>query len=92
MRGKVADFFHGAGKLRITPAYAGKSFFHHQPRHQVPDHPRLCGEKVTNGGGVVYQLGSPPPMRGKAELNVTPNRLLGDHPRLCGEKCVRAAG
>ena len=45
MRGKVADFFHRAGKLRITPAYAGKSFATIRSEAPFRDHPRLCGEK-----------------------------------------------
>ena len=32
----------------------------------VQDHPRLCGEKVTDEGNIVTGEGSPPPMRGKA--------------------------
>ncbi len=32
----------------------------------MKDHPRLCGEKVTDEGNIVTGEGSPPPMRGKA--------------------------
>ena len=51
--------------LRITPAYAGKSFGspHYTPRCQ--DHPRLCGEKCSDSEFFYQNLGSPPPMRGK---------------------------
>ena len=31
----------------------------------MKDHPRLCGEKVTDEGNIVTGEGSPPPMRGK---------------------------
>ena len=66
MRGKarsVCTYFH---RLRITPAYAGKSDVVPDHFEITWDHPRLCGEKglieiLENG-----ELGSPPPMRGKA--------------------------
>ena len=36
----------------------------------MKDHPRLCGEKVTDEGNIVTGEGSPPPMRGKVFLCV----------------------
>ena len=69
MRGKVADFFHRAGKLRITPAYAGKSPAIRLLQFLLWDHPRLCGEKASSAASVFPGLGSPPPMRGKADSN-----------------------
>ena len=46
MRGKAEG---GAGSgccRRITPAYAGKSFFSMHRHYKCQDHPRLCGEKI----------------------------------------------
>ena len=65
MRGKVADFFHRAGKLRITPAYAGKSPAIRLLQFLLWDHPRLCGEKTLARHEHTLCDGSPPPMRGK---------------------------
>ena len=53
------------GKLRITPAYAGKSIFPDGAGSGQQDHPRLCGEKLRSGFFFRLRNGSPPPMRGK---------------------------
>ena len=45
MRGKVFDLPPQTFQDRITPAYAGKSFFPTESRLLYQDHPRLCGEK-----------------------------------------------
>ena len=57
--------------VRITPAYAGKSFHDACQIILSQDHPRLCGEKHHSGIFVKRFLGSPPPMRGKAVTGVT---------------------
>ena len=65
MRGKEGAQSQGGRKLRITPAYAGKSSARSQFRMNPKDHPRVCGEKreILKSGGV--KKGSPPRMRGK---------------------------
>ena len=66
MRGKVKADYQTAEKIRITPAYAGKSAGDFDESAFRGDHPRLCGEKMhffLAGSGCI---GSPPPMRGKA--------------------------
>ena len=65
MRGKVHCKTDGLFCVRITPAYAGKSFF--AAIHEVVwwDHPRLCGEKASLVEIHSSMTGSPPPMRGK---------------------------
>ena len=45
MRGKAQDHLYSRNKLRITPAYAGKSRFNVAVQYGIEDHPRLCGEK-----------------------------------------------
>ena len=72
----------------ITPAHAGKRT---RPRRWVRpprDHPRACGEKITDETiGVVIQ-GSPPRVRGKASLF----HALGNNHRItpaCAGKSVR---
>ena len=65
MRGKAFLLPRRAGLVRITPAYAGKSFRKTAVRHAIKDHPRLCGEKQIQIVLVHKRIGSPPPMRGK---------------------------
>ena len=48
MRGKSFKSSVDAGKYRITPAYAGKSYFHENSQRKSQDHPRLCGEKFAS--------------------------------------------
>ena len=51
--------------IRITPAYAGKSFAFAMIILYSRDHPRLCGEKFEKLSKKQKVVGSPPPMRGK---------------------------
>ena len=66
MRGKVVPSTPKRKTIRITPAYAGKSFLHEFYNFFDKDHPRLCGEKVPEILQFSSVVGSPPPMRGKA--------------------------
>ena len=65
MRGK--GFAHHPTPLSvgITPAYAGKSSFHHYILFYPGDHPRVCGEKQVKVVEYHNKRGSPPRMRGK---------------------------
>ena len=65
MRGKALFAHQDAGKRRITPAYAGKSFQLGEVPAVQKDHPRLCGEKESLTVDKTPLAGSPPPMRGK---------------------------
>ena len=65
MRGKVDNVRIMCYNLRITPAYAGKSYRFFRAGGCFRDHPRLCGEKVENPVPSRIYEGSPPPMRGK---------------------------
>ena len=49
MRGKVPAGCRFLRQLGITPAYAGKSYVLHETAAPNGDHPRLCGEKATEG-------------------------------------------
>ena len=49
MRGKVMQVLDKDNNIRITPAYAGKSYVLHETAAPNGDHPRLCGEKATEG-------------------------------------------
>ena len=65
MRGKgyIRDVVRA--RIRITPAYAGKSDNEGGRCQLRRDHPRLCGEKPSPAKRNCYKTGSPPPMRGK---------------------------
>ena len=65
MRGKVCGRDSFSGFVRITPAYAGKSYLKEYKMKFDEDHPRLCGEKFKSLAAAYGGLGSPPPMRGK---------------------------
>ena len=67
MRGKDNKFMVNKEKMRITPAYAGKSKECHEIYRTYWDHPRLCGEKLKYCTRKEDDVGSPPPMRGKVE-------------------------
>ena len=67
MRGKVVENIDKKANVRITPAYAGKSFDNEDLSMRSWDHPRLCGEKGNNYRFRFLGEGSPPPMRGKVK-------------------------
>ena len=57
-------------RIRITPAWAGKSNPPNSPLKQIKDHPRVGGEKRRNRKSTSRRKGSPPRGRGKVwELN-----------------------
>ena len=65
MRGKAVGIVKSKSCARITPAYAGKSQSRGNAACVRKDHPRLCGEKLSDAVSSLLTLGSPPPMRGK---------------------------
>ena len=77
MRGKDCRSADNVQRVRITPAYAGKSLYHRAKCSSDRDHPRLCGEKALtiNASGAI--VGSPPPMRGKAAYIITSALQIG---------------
>ena len=85
MRGKVALELQQNALLRITPAYAGKSFTVSAISASVRDHPRLCGEKFRPLSNALTTLGSPPPMRGKALLVICSSGSSGITPAYAGK-------
>ena len=68
MRGKGCAFGNSRYRLRITPAYAGKRQTRAPCGLYGRDHPRLCGEKLSDFSMIAKVLGSPPPMRGKGRM------------------------
>ena len=65
MRGKGAEGVYKRSKVRITPAYAGKSVRRQLIGRDWEDHPRICGEKRRLTQCASFAEGSPPHMRGK---------------------------
>lgn len=65
VRGKVVDLRLHVGHAGITPACAGKSSPARIPPCRRRDHPRVCGEKLTQPSAGGWWLGSPPRVRGK---------------------------
>ena len=68
MRGKVTTMLANIDTVRITPAYAGKSYNGITVQGDTKDHPRLCGEKFVHSQKHSTVIGSPPPMRGKGSF------------------------
>ena len=65
MRGKVTEEQKRKYRIRITPAYAGKSFLDVNLKRDNADHPRVCGEKGCRDTATRKNRGSPPRVRGK---------------------------
>ena len=85
MRGKVAAVQKRVNQLRITPAYAGKSFLSTSRAFCNQDHPRLCGEKFPEFHCGCMNQGSPPPMRGKVQLSVDKEGMKRITPAYAGK-------
>ena len=64
-RGKVFQHGNAAGKIGITPAWAGKSFLRPGGLQCRRDHPRVGGEKPICAFLTGWTWGSPPRGRGK---------------------------
>ena len=86
MRGKGpprrSEFLH----TRITPAYAGKSDSFYVKLLDTADHPRLCGEKLSDMGKKALSAGSPPPMRGKVAPSTPKRKTMRITPAYAGKR------
>ena len=85
MRGKGKILLCTCSKNRITPAYAGKSFPTDASFCLYPDHPRLCGEKISSDAPFSSRAGSPPPMRGKVSEYKLNRENFGITPAYAGK-------
>ena len=85
MRGKDCGVADMVLPVRITPAYAGKSWqgCYHQGHHE--DHPRICGEKRQSTSSFRPSMGSPLHMQGKAENACSGQRAAGITPAYAGK-------
>ena len=89
MRGKAAGVYAYSDSERITPAYAGKSFFCPDRILWDRDHPRVCGEKLYMPCAIAPNVGSPPRMRGKGKNVNRTRRTAGITPAYAGKRLKR---
>ena len=92
MRGKDSLVDKFWNKIRITPAYAGKSLFCCASHFVRWDHPRLCGEKFQFPFCFFWYGGSPPPMRGKGKDYQLGDKVSGITPAYAGKRVELHAG
>ena len=88
MRGKGDDVVYGLGRVRITPAYAGKRWCTSGRRSAAWDHPRVCGEKSEARSSELPTGGSPPRMRGKGSRCRTLQHRHRITPTYAGKRAV----
>ena len=86
MRGKALLQDFCKRRVRITPAYAGKSDKISSKSIRVKDHPRLCGEKSADAARHPSRTRITPAYAGKRVALHLHIGFRRDHPRLCGEK------
>ena len=84
-RGKAPNKHLKKIKIRITPAYAGKSSNLIKSIRISQDHPRLRGEKCIQRRKNQRRAGSPPLTRGKAESRAFAIRFHGITPAYAGK-------
>ena len=91
MRGKGLESKNIDPVVRITPAHAGTRLVPDTSRQPITDHPRTCGEKITNDKIVRIFRGSPPHMRGKAAYFGGPHAQVRITPAHAGKRDCPAA-
>ena len=77
-------------RMRITPAWAGKSTSIMYTWGVTKDHPRVGGEKWTNSTTGKRSAGSPPRGRGKGSLLFMCDLPPGITPAWAGKRAVRS--
>ena len=89
VRGKVNLTIRRKSQVRITPACAGKRVRPWDLMNLMRDHPRVCGEKVTNVPDWALDSGSPPRVRGKGRTLVLALRRSRITPACAGKRSSR---
>ena len=87
-RGKEISNKEEAHKIRITPAWAGKSFTLTKYCRATQDHPRMGGEKDIAPVSPMGVSGSPPHGRGKVTNHFLETLRDGITPAWAGKSCV----
>ena len=90
VRGKVDEEHIAEGRIRITPAYAGKRVRCSQQALPRTDHPRMCGEKYKIKKRYPLEMGSPPHVRGKEYLGGGRYHVNRITPACAGKRCASA--
>ena len=85
-RGKGLKIYEQRFRIRITPAYAGKSALASPQKKPEKDHPRLRGEKKPYPYGLSMLKGSPPLTRGKAVFSGCQLSSCGITPAYAGKR------
>ena len=88
-RGKVVYLSVSIFSLRITPAWAGKSFSITARGRVRRDHPRVGGEKPRKVFSSFAMIGSPPRGRGKALFFIIGVVIFGITPAWAGKSTAR---
>ena len=71
MREKQGKRYARIRRLRITPAYAGKTIENKNLLDEKEDHPRVCGKNYSLFSVADNTTGSPPRMREKRLVLIT---------------------
>ena len=87
-RGKAVISVFVSTLVRITPAYAGKSFNEQIRVISFRDHPRIRGEKFRFPWLLSSRLGSPPHTRGKDFIETPPFNIIRITPAYAGKRYV----
>ena len=85
MRGKPGVRRGHASHIGITPARAGKTQPARDRQQRIPDHPRACGENLTNFCSTMEENGSPPRVRGKQLPRSKRTHWIGITPARAGK-------
>ena len=86
VRGKVSISACTSMGVGITPACAGKRLTRQQRHQRQGDHPRVCGEKLSEVPVDEVDMGSPPRVRGKGFCAVVIHRCIGITPACAGKR------
>ena len=89
VRGKAGRLAKALAALWITPACAGKSSHPYYTTLPRGDHPRVCGEKVSEMITPTSKAGSPPRMRGKDRPVFHRQPTAGITPAHAGKSAIR---
>ena len=88
MRGTPSGIQTLGTTVRIIPAYAGNTGSTREGRNQFGDHPRVCGEHLSNWLRTNASSGSSPRMRGTRCVQLRPCRQPGIIPAYAGNTSI----
>ena len=85
VRGKLSYSRYVEQLVRLTPAGAGKTAPGKRQPFEGRDHPRRCGENISDPACCSSIKGSPPQVRGKPERNISGRSGFGITPAGAGK-------